>query len=236
MEQANFLDTTLRLSDGKFWPYKKPNDMPLLYINVDSNHPPNIIRELPKMIGRRISSISCDQEQFDKAKQDYDDALKASGYKTKIEYSQAPTNGPKPRRSRNTIWFNPPHNQAVKTDIGRLFLRLIDKHFPRHHKFRPIFNRNTVKISYSCMPNMGRSFRHITNKCSSNPPQPPQPPPRLLRPATAERQRHAHSGVTACPPRSSTEQKSPAGKMRTMSTLAAQAKPSKLAFRGTSQT
>ena len=33
-------------------------------------------------------------------------------------------------------------------------MRLLDKHFPHNHKFYPILNRNCVKISYSCMPNM----------------------------------------------------------------------------------
>ena len=52
------------------------------------------------------------------------------------------------------MWFNPPYSKNVKTNIGRKFLTLIDKHFPSNHALHKIFNRNTVKISYSCMPNM----------------------------------------------------------------------------------
>ena len=37
--------------------------------------------------------------------------------------------------------------------IGHKFLSLIDKHFPKDHSLRKIFNRNTIKISYSCMNN-----------------------------------------------------------------------------------
>ena len=33
-------------------------------------------------------------------------------------------------------------------------LHLLDKHFGRNHKYRMIFNRNNVKISYSGMNNM----------------------------------------------------------------------------------
>ena len=33
-------------------------------------------------------------------------------------------------------------------------LRLIDKHFPRHHKYRKLLDRNYIKIKYSCMPNI----------------------------------------------------------------------------------
>ena len=34
------------------------------------------------------------------------------------------------------------------------FLQLIDKHFPKKHKWHKIFNRNNVKVSYSCLPNI----------------------------------------------------------------------------------
>ncbi len=33
-------------------------------------------------------------------------------------------------------------------------LHVIDKHFPPNHKLHKIFNRNTVKVSYSCMNNV----------------------------------------------------------------------------------
>ena len=42
----------------------------------------------------------------------------------------------------------------VLTNVGKKFLRLLDKHFSPNHKFYPILNRNCVKISYSCMNNM----------------------------------------------------------------------------------
>ena len=42
----------------------------------------------------------------------------------------------------------------VRTDIGRQFLKLVKIHFHKHHIFHKIFNKNTVKISYSCMRNM----------------------------------------------------------------------------------
>ncbi len=57
-------------------------------------------------------------------------------------------------RQRNIIWFNPPFSKNVKTNIARNFLCLIDKHFPPNHKLHKIFNRNTVKVSYSCMNNV----------------------------------------------------------------------------------
>ena len=57
-------------------------------------------------------------------------------------------------RQRNIIWFNPPFSKNVKTNIARSFLNLVDTHFPLGHKLHKIFNRNTVKVSYSCMSNV----------------------------------------------------------------------------------
>ena len=42
----------------------------------------------------------------------------------------------------------------MKSNIGRIFLRLLSKHFPRNHTTHKIFNRNTVKIIYSCLRNI----------------------------------------------------------------------------------
>ena len=33
-------------------------------------------------------------------------------------------------------------------------MQLIKKHFPKEHKFHKIFNKNTLKLSYSCIPNI----------------------------------------------------------------------------------
>ena len=62
---------------------------------------------------------------------------------------------PKRKRKRKIIWFNPPYNKNVTTNIARRFLSLIDQHFPKHHRYHKLFNRTTVKCSYSCMPSMG---------------------------------------------------------------------------------
>lgn len=45
-------------------------------------------------------------------------------------------------------------SKNVKSNIGRKFINLIDRYFPAGHKLKKIFNRNTLKLSYSCMPNV----------------------------------------------------------------------------------
>ena len=61
---------------------------------------------------------------------------------------------PKHRRERSIIWFNPPFNERVATNIGKSFLFLINKHFPPSHKYRKIYNRNNINLSYSCSPSI----------------------------------------------------------------------------------
>ena len=71
---CNFLDVTLNLTEGTYYPYRKPNNE-TLYIDSNSNHPPTIIKHLPAAIGRRISDISSCKELFNKAKPHYGSAV-----------------------------------------------------------------------------------------------------------------------------------------------------------------
>ena len=82
-----------------------------------------------------------------------EEALKKSEYDHQLNFDPQP---PKPKRSRNrdVIWFNPPYSANVASNIGYKFLRTIDKCFPKDHPLHKIFNRNPLKLSYSCMPNM----------------------------------------------------------------------------------
>ena len=57
-------------------------------------------------------------------------------------------------RNRKVVWFNPPFCRLANINIGKYFLHLLDKHFNRDNPLSRIFNRNTVKISYSCTKNM----------------------------------------------------------------------------------
>ena len=165
LAQVDFLDITMNLENGKFWPYRKPNNEPL-YINKLSNHPPNIIKELPKMIEKRVSELSCNADEFEKSKPVYEEALARSGYSCKLEYTSTATR--RKNRPRNVIWFNPPYNALVKTDVGKQFLTLLSKHFPPHHKFRKLFNKNNVKLSYSCTKNMSSIISSHNKKVLSS--------------------------------------------------------------------
>ena len=64
---------------------------------------------------------------------------------------------------RNIIWFNARYSKNVVMKVGHYFLKLLDKHFPRQHKLHKIFNKNTVKASYSCTKNI-KSIISSSNK------------------------------------------------------------------------
>ena len=150
---VNFLDITFNLQDGSFKPYRKPNDKPL-YININSNHPRNIIQQIPEMTSKRLSSISSNEDIFKDAAPYYENILKTSGYKENLSYqSESSKADTRKNRNRKIIWFNPPYSCNVKSNIARQFLQLVDRHFPQNNKLHKIFNRNNVKVSYSCMPN-----------------------------------------------------------------------------------
>ena len=172
---VNFLDVTLNLTTNTYQPFVKENNTPL-YINKKSNHPPSIIKNLPRSINDRISTNSKNETIFNKASAPFADALKKSGFNYKMKFdngSKTPTNtetenenvkepntstqtdtSKKNKRKRNITWFNPPYSANVATNIGKEFLTLIDKCFPKSNKLHKLINRSNIKLSYSCMPNI----------------------------------------------------------------------------------
>ena len=151
--QTHFLDVTFNLKSGKHWPYHKPNDHPL-YLHQQSNHPPTIKKQLPSMLAKRLSLLSCNCNEFSKLIPDYVEAMRQSGHSGELEYENDPNCKLRKARKRNIVWFNPPFSENVKTNIGREFLCLLAKHFPPHHRLYKVCNKNNIKVSYSCMPNM----------------------------------------------------------------------------------
>ena len=86
----------------------------------------------------------------------YQEALNKSGYNYNLSYKESHNDTQRSRRNRprNILWYNPPFSKNVKTNVGKCFLSLIDQHFPKSNPLQKIFNRNTLKLSYSCMSNV----------------------------------------------------------------------------------
>ena len=71
---ANYLEVTFKLKDGIYKPYHK-RDNKITYISVQSSHPPNIIKQLPKTIEQRLSNNSSNETIFNEAAPPYEKVL-----------------------------------------------------------------------------------------------------------------------------------------------------------------
>ena len=174
LKSVNLLDITFDLVNNTYKPYRKLNNEPQ-YINKQSNHPPNIIKKLPKSIEKCLSENSSNVEVLNESVQTYNNALRKSNFTEKLIYeTPTPKNSyeenKKRKRKRNILWFNPPYSKNVKTNVGKTFLKLVSTHFPKEHQIHKIFEKNTIKISYSCMQNIG-SVLSSYNKNILNPKQ-----------------------------------------------------------------
>ena len=161
---VNFLDVTFNLETGLYKPYMKPNHTPT-YVHVESNHPPSIIKNIPKSVNKRLSTNSSNEEIFKEACKPYQQALQNSGYAYKLEFIQRKEKEKtKPNRSRNITYFNPPFSKNVQTNLGQHFLKLIKKCFPENHPLAKVVNRNNVKLSYKTMPNLQKLISNHNRK------------------------------------------------------------------------
>ena len=171
---VDFLDVTFNIATGTYSPYMKPDNIPL-YVHQQSNHPPTITRNIPLAINNRLSAISSDESSFNKSIEPYQKALKNSGYNHQLTYQHHQRANSRSRR-RKIIWFNPPFSRSATTDIGKKFLDIIRTCFPSSNILHKILNKNTVKISYACMPNMGKLISSDNNR-KLNAPDTEQNPP-----------------------------------------------------------
>ena len=86
-----------------------------------------MLKELPKTIGTRISTILSSREIPESSKIEYENVLKISGYKEGLvsensSVDENDTDEKKKKRKRNIICYNPPYSANVKTNIGKTFL------------------------------------------------------------------------------------------------------------------
>ena len=78
----------------------------------------------------------------------YKEVLTKSGFNDDIIYSpvlESSNSERKNTRKRNVIWFIPPYSMNVETNIGKTFLKLVKKDFPRDNSFHKMFNKNTIR-------------------------------------------------------------------------------------------
>ena len=117
-----------------------------------------------------IFQFSSYEELLNEPKGEYENALKQSEYNN-INLKNQPliTSNTKQKCHWEIIWYNLSLSQNVSTNVAKKFLQLLDKHFPFSNSLHKIFNRNTIKVSYSCTQNSGNIIKsHNKNLISSN--------------------------------------------------------------------
>ena len=165
LKRMEFLDVLLNLEDGTFRPYIKPGDKPV-YVSSLSNHPPGILKNIPVGINKRLSRLSATAAIFYQTAPLYQAELDRNGYNHKLTFEPPETTKKKKtwRKNKRIVWFNPPFSLHVRTNVGEKFLRLIDKHFPPGSILHPVLNRQTLKLSYRCLPNIGNEIAKNNSK------------------------------------------------------------------------
>ena len=99
LKTVNYLDITLNLNTGTYKPYRKPNDE-TIFIHAKSNHPTNILKQLPISIETRLSNLSSNPEIFYEASEHYHNILNQSGYDYKLQYK--PPNNENENKSKSS--------------------------------------------------------------------------------------------------------------------------------------
>ena len=117
------------------------------------------MKNIPLGINRRLSKISANKTVFDAAVPRYQEALNKSGYNHKLAYEEPEDQRTKKKcRKKPITWFNPPYSANVKSNVGKEFLKLLDRAFPPSNPLHKLFTRQTVKLGYRCMPNRGQAI------------------------------------------------------------------------------
>ena len=144
LSKRDFLDVTFNLATEKYFNLWKANHIPL-YINIFSNHPPTIIKQLHKRINNRISCSSYNKEGLDKIESVYEAALKYSGHFSLMFFNNRSSQNA--RRNRNKGYL-------VQITICELLQQKGPSSFAFPTTFRcfqlslTVFQKFDTKISY----------------------------------------------------------------------------------------
>ena len=132
----DFLDVSFNKLNSSYQPYNKPSS-PILYVNNKSNHPRQIIKQLPQTINIRLIKLSNKQESFNNVKNEYQKALNSANYKNNLTYDKTIlSKRNKKQRKRNIIFFNPTFSLYVNSKMGKQFLNLITPSFDENHPYK----------------------------------------------------------------------------------------------------
>ena len=129
LKVTNYFDITLNLNDGSYRSYRNPNEETTIFTSIQTTRHQSLKKFHDQL--KKNSILTSSKNIFQESAIYYEKWLKNSGYKSKLQYQQLK------------------ENNQNKKNIGRIFIILTSKHFSPSHKFVKIFNKNTIKHSYS---------------------------------------------------------------------------------------
>ena len=181
---VNYLDVTLDINSNTYRPYKKPNDTPLYVHKKSNHPPSiinNIPKGINNRLADLSASntifkaaapeyqqalkasghkhvLSFEGHQNRKRNVEQNERVSSSDSKDtekeQLNEKTRDTLRTSTKRRRKIIWYNPPFEGTVATNIGKEFFKILDESFPENQKLHKLFNRSSIKLSYSCMPNL----------------------------------------------------------------------------------
>ena len=157
---VDYLDVPLNLNDGTYRPFHKPNEE-TTYIHVESDHPPQIIKKIPRSIEKRLSRLSSTKEIFENSKDCYEQRLGQCRYNEKLNCTEENNEINQKSWMRNILWFNPPYSKSVKTNIGNVFLQRIFRQRINTEKYS---TETLLKLDFHVCPTSNQKLVYITKK------------------------------------------------------------------------
>ena len=132
--KIDYLNLNFNLLDHTFYPYRKDNNK-INYINSKSNHPPSTIKNISENVNNRLSRNAANEQIFENSIHPYKQALISSGHEGNLKFDpnvkvqQNQVQSKRKKRGRKITWFNPPFSLNVKSNIGKIFLQILDECF-----------------------------------------------------------------------------------------------------------
>ena len=114
--------------------------------------PYKLTRRFQGILKKDFPAYHQQKKIFENWKDIYKLPLLQFGYKENLNCTEKNNKIDQKTQKCIILWFNPPYSKSVKTNIDKLYLCLISKPFPPTHKYRKIFNGNTIKINYNACP------------------------------------------------------------------------------------
>ena len=132
LKEVDFIEVSLNLWNGTYRPYKKLNDS-LLYIRNLSNHPPNVIKQIPNSIHKRLPKNSSNEEIFRTTK----------CYVWHLKETLDVT----PNLKWSLLRCTAPYSNISKNCVLCLYEKLVIMTYPRQHE---LFNKQSELFYKFC--------------------------------------------------------------------------------------